>query len=106
MGSAKEAKTLTFANIFLPKVNALKTINIGFPEEVVELYGEEELKRSVRKLSVLDLVKKGKLSSGKAAEILGMARWDFMELMLEYDIPIAHFPPEELKRQAKERRLI
>ena len=80
----------------------MKTISIEFPEEIIELFGEEELKSSVRKLSVLDLVKKGKLSSGKAAEILGITRWDFMELMSEYDIPIASFPPEELERQAKE----
>lgn len=84
----------------------MKTISIEFPEEVVELYGEEELKSFVRKLSVLGLVKKGKLSSGKAAEILGMTRWDFMELMSDYDVPMANFPSEELNRQAKERGLI
>ena len=84
----------------------MKTISIEFPEEIIELFGEEELKNFVRKLSVLDLVKKGKLSSGKAAEILGITRWDFMELMSDYDIPIANFPPEELERQAKERGLI
>ena len=84
----------------------MKAISIEFPEEIIELYGEEELKSSVRELSVLDLVKKGKLSSGKASEILGITRWDFMELMSDYDIPMANFPPEELKRQAKERGLI
>lgn len=84
----------------------MKSVSIEFPEEVVELYGEEELKISVRRLSVLDLVKKGKLSSGKAAEILGMTRWDFMELMSDYDVPMVNFPPEELRRQAKERGLV
>ncbi|MBM3213161.1 UPF0175 family protein, partial [Candidatus Poribacteria bacterium] len=49
---------------------------------------------------------KGKLSSGKAAEILGMTRWEFMELMSSYDVPMANFPAEELERQAKERDLI
>jgi predicted HTH domain antitoxin len=87
-------------------VSTLKAVSIEFPEMVVELYGEEELKSSVRRLSVLDLVKRGKLSSGKAAEILGMTRWNFMELMSDYDIPMANFPPEELERQAKERGLI
>lgn len=84
----------------------LKSVSIEFPEEVIELYEEEELKNSVRKWSVLELVKNGKLSSGKAAEILGMTKWDFMELMSEYDIPMANFPPEELEKQAKERGLI
>ena len=84
----------------------MKSVSIEFPEEVIELYGEEELKNSVRKWSILELVKNVKLSSGKAAEILGMTKWDFMELMSEYDIPMANFPPEELEKQAKERGLI
>jgi len=84
----------------------LKTVSIEFPEEIIELFGEEELKNFVKKLSVLELVKNGKLSSGKAAEILRMTRWDFMELMSDYDIPMANFPPKELERQAKERGLI
>jgi len=29
-----------------------------------------------------------------------------MELMSDYDIPMANFPPEELEKQAKERGLI
>jgi len=84
----------------------LKSVSIEFPEEVIELYEENELKNSVRKWSVLELVKNGKISSGKAAEILGMTKWDFMELMSEYDIPMVNFPPEELEKQAKERGLI
>ena len=83
----------------------MKTISIEFPEEVIELYEEKELENSVRKWSVLELVRNGKLSSGKASEILGMTRWDFMELMSDYDIPMANFSPEELKLQAKKRLL-
>ncbi len=53
----------------------------------------------------MELVRKGKLSSGKAAQILGMTRWEFMELMSSHDISMANFPVEELERQAKERGL-
>jgi len=87
-------------------VSTLKAISIELPEEVVRLYEKGELESSVRKWSVLELVRKGKLSSGKAAEILGMTRWEFMELMSSHDIPMANFPAEELERQAKERGLI
>jgi len=83
----------------------LKAVIIEFPEEVVELYEEKELENSVRKWSVLELVRNGKLSSGKASEILGMTRWDFMELMSDYDIPMVNFSPEELESQAKKRLL-
>ena len=84
----------------------MKSVSIELPEEVVDLYEENELENSVKKWSVLELVKKGKLSSGKAAEILGITKWDFMELMSSHDIPMASFPAEELERQAKERGLI
>jgi predicted HTH domain antitoxin len=86
-------------------VITLKAVIIEFPEEVVELYEEKELENSVRKWSVLELVRNGKLSSGKASEILGMTRWDFMELMSDYDIPMVNFSPEELESQAKKRLL-
>jgi len=84
----------------------LKAISIELPDEVIQLYEEGELENSVKKWSVLELVRKGKLSSGKASELLGMTRWEFMELMSSSDIPMANFPPEELERQAKERGLI
>jgi len=87
-------------------VNRLKAISIELPDEVVKLYGEKELESSVKELIVLELVRKGKLSSGKAAEILEMTKWDFMELMSSHDVPMANFPTEEIERQAKERGLI
>ena len=83
----------------------MKAVSIEFPEEVIELYEEKELEISVRKWSVLELVRNGKLSSGKASEILGMTRWDFMELMSDYDIPMVNFSPEELESQARKRLL-
>ena len=84
----------------------MKAISIELPDEVVKLYGEKELESSVKELIVLELVRKGKLSSGKAAEILEMTKWDFMELMSSHDVPMANFPTDELERQAKERGLI
>ena len=81
----------------------MKAISIEFPDEIVELFGENELEASLRKWAVLELVRAGKLSSGKAAEVLEMTRWEFMELMSDYDVPMADFPEEELERQLAEK---
>ena len=81
----------------------VKAISIELPEEIVELFSEAELEASLRKWAVLELVCAGKLSSGKAAEILGMTRWEFMDLMPDYDIPMADFSEEELERQLAEK---
>ncbi len=81
----------------------LKAISIELPDEIVELFSGKELEASVRKWAVLELVRAGKLSSGKAAEILGMTRWEFMDLMSDYDVPMADFSEEELERQLAEK---
>ena len=81
----------------------MKTLRIELPEEIVELFGEKELQASLKKWAVLELVRAGKLSSGKAAEILGITRWEFMELMSSHDIPMTDFPEEELERQVAEK---
>jgi len=79
----------------------VKAISIELPEEIIELFSEAELEASLRKWAVLELVRAGKLSSGKAAEILGMTRWEFMDLMSDYDIPMADFSEEELEEQLR-----
>ena len=81
----------------------MRTVSIELPEDVVKLFGEKELEASLKKWTLLELVRIGKFSSGKAAEILGITRWEFMELMSSHDVPIANFPEEELERQMKER---
>lgn len=81
----------------------MKAIKIELPEEITQLFEEKELESSLKRWAVLELVKEGKLSSGKGAEILGMTRWEFMELMSSYDIPMANFTREELRRQVKEK---
>jgi predicted HTH domain antitoxin len=85
------------------KVGKLKTISIEFPDEIAELFEEKDIENSLKKLAILQLVREGKISSGKAAEILKMTRWDFMDLMSLYDIPNANFSEEELDRQMKEK---
>jgi len=79
----------------------MKAISIELPEEIVDLFSEGELEISLRKWAVLELVRAGKLSSGKAAEILGMTRWEFMDLMSDYDIPMADFSEGELEEQLR-----
>lgn len=84
-------------------MSKLKTISIEFPDEIAELFEEKDLENSLKKFAVLELVREGKISSGKAAEILKMTRWDFMDLMYLYDIPNVNFSEDELDRQIKEK---
>ena len=78
-----------------------KNLTIQFPDLIIELLGlsPEGLEESLRKMIVLELVRKGRLSSGKAAELLGMNRWEFMDLMTEYNVPMTDLTSEELDEQ-------
>lgn len=81
----------------------MKAISIELPDEIVELFGEAELEASLKQWTLLELVRTGRLSSGKGAEILGITRWEFMELMSSHDIPMANFSEDELERQIEEK---
>jgi len=63
---------------------------------------ETVAKQEVAQAVVLELLREGKITSGKAAGLLGMSRWDFMELMSKEDIPMANFDSDELKEQMRD----
>jgi predicted HTH domain antitoxin len=46
--------------------------------------------------AILEQVRRGVLSSGKAAELLGQSRWEFAELMTAHDVPSLDVTVEEL----------
>ena len=67
--------------------------------ELLALLGsEEEAKRGAKVALVLDLVRRGKLSRAKAAELLQMPLWDLPDLLAQYRIPWFDHPPQDLQR--------
>jgi predicted HTH domain antitoxin len=77
----------------------MKSLTIEIPPELVELLGsEEEAKRGAKVALILDLVRRGKLSRGKAAELLGMSLWDLPALLAQYRIPWFDYSAEDLQR--------
>jgi predicted HTH domain antitoxin len=74
-------------------------VTIEFPAELLALLGsEEEVKRGAKVALTLDLVRRGKLSRAKAAELLQMPLWDLPKLLAQYRIPWFDYPPEDLQR--------
>ena len=60
----------------------MKSIEILVPEEIVNLLGSEDaVRKEAREAFVLDLVRRGKVSKGKAAELLGISLWDLPDLI-------------------------
>jgi len=50
-------------------------------------------------LAVLELVREEHLSTGKAAELLGLSKAAFIDCMVQHDVPYVTETPEELAAQ-------
>ena len=77
----------------------MKIIEISVPEEIIDLLGSEDAARQgEREAFIFDLVRRGKISKGKAAELLGISLWELPDLMAQYQIPWFSYSPEELEK--------
>ena len=81
------------------------TISIELPDELVDLLGSPDaLAAQSRQSLVLDLLRKGQISQGKAATLLGITRWDILELMARYQIMSGPLTAEEAQRDVEAAR--
>lgn len=72
---------------------------LELPEELGELFASEEAAaRAVKEALVLDLLNRGEISQGKAAELLGVDRWELFDLLRKHGLPVLDQSPEELRR--------
>jgi predicted HTH domain antitoxin len=81
------------------------TLTIEIPAELARLLGsEEEAKREAKTALVLDLVRKGKISRAKAAELLQLPLWELPALLARYRIPWFDYSKEELENDLQSLR--
>lgn len=70
------------------------------PGELVELIGSPETAAGrAREALIMDLVRDAAISQGKAAELLGISRWEILDLMARYRIQTGPETPEEIERE-------
>ena len=58
-----------------------------------------ELEQQLRLMAGLKMFELGKLSSGKAAELAGMSRVEFLEACGRYHVSIFNYPPDEFAEE-------
>lgn len=77
----------------------MTSIEITVPDEIIALLGSEEAARKEAKEAfVLDLVRREKISKGKAAELIGISLWDLPEFLAQYHIPWITYSRDDLER--------
>lgn len=79
-----------------------KKIELSFPSEVLDMLSTtyQDNAEMIKEAAVLELYREGRLSSGKAAEILGMDRFEFIRYAGMKGIPFIRITPEELEEEA------
>ncbi len=75
----------------------MKTIKFDVPDEIVKLTGSvDAAQKEAKEALVLDLVRRGKISRGKAAELLGLNLWELPGLLAQYRLPWFEYTDQEL----------
>jgi len=79
------------------------TLEVPMPKEVFLTLGLSERKaiETMKRSFVIELYKMDRISSGKAAELLGMQKFDFIRLLAEEGIPYFDYTDEDLEEEFK-----
>ena len=67
------------------------------PESALEEPFRTELVQAVKREVAVRLFADGKISSGYGAGMLGISRWDFIDLLRQRQIPLLAYPEGELE---------
>ena len=74
---------------------SMKTVSLKIPDTV------ELDDRDIAMIVASSLYEKGKLSLGQAAELAGLSKRTFVELLGKYDVSVFNYPPSDLTRDVK-----
>lgn len=79
-------------------------VQVDLGQDLVDLLEElhRPVKEAARELIVLELYRQGEVSSGKAAELLGMQRGEFIHYASARGIPYLQLSREELRREIED----
>lgn len=78
-----------------------RTVSLDLPEEVVESFGSAEAAASrAKEALVIELLRDRRIGQSRAAELLGLTRWDILDLMTKYGVTQGPLTAEELVEDA------
>ena len=81
----------------------MNTVSLDLEEDVVALLHQfnQPVRQTARELIVLELYRRGTISSGKAAELLGMARQEFIHYASSLGIPYFAMTEDEWETERR-----
>jgi predicted HTH domain antitoxin len=71
---------------------------VKVPADALRLFGEDPNRfgREMYETAVVKWYDEGRISSGKGAELLGISRAEFLELLFRHQVSPFQYSPEEL----------
>jgi predicted HTH domain antitoxin len=72
----------------------MRTLEINLPDNV------KLEEKDVMKFLAAKLYESGKLSLGQAADIAGLSKFSFAEILADYDVSIFNYPASDIKKDA------
>ena len=84
----------------------MSSITIECPDTILDALQEtpDKFAREARILLAAKLYEIGRLSSGRAAELAGMGRVAFFDILKSYQVPASNLTREELKKDFESAR--
>jgi predicted HTH domain antitoxin len=74
-------------------------LELELPDELVAYFDSlEAVSQEAKEALVMDLLRQGKFSQGKAAQLLGVSRWDLPKILAKHNVPAIMVDPEELEQ--------
>jgi predicted HTH domain antitoxin len=74
-------------------------LDVELPDELFAELRKEEIETKMKEALVMELLREHRLSQGKAAEILGISRYELIDLMTNHRVPVIDLDTEELKNE-------
>lgn len=81
----------------------MTTLTLNYPEnlELAVHLTQDEFAAQVRLMAALKMFELGKLSSGKAAELAGLSRVEFLEMCGRYQVSIFNYTPAQAEAELR-----
>ena len=80
----------------------MSTVTIAIPEELLAALhrSPDEIEAEVRLAAAVEWYRRGLISQGRAAEIAGVPRADFINALAERRVDVVQLDAEDLSREA------
>ena len=78
-------------------------LKIKYPKgfEMAVHMTKEEMEQHIRLMAAIKMFELGKVSSGKAAELAGMSKIEFLETCGRYRVSVFNYPSQEIESEIK-----